>query len=406
MASRDFVAPQAMIAWLLSEHLVRDAALDANGDGSTQMTEKIQALTDEDFCVSVSANCTDADKAALAKARDQLRAFAEAGGDPGYVIEPLDATGQRSSDILESLPPRDLLTHQDLGLRVRCVALPKTDEASEVDEHAYWQENGDSGIRLTGDIDNLSKSRGSLGGVKAAQLSITGDLIEDETAYRINAVAGYAFDLSGGSEVQTVFIPFLEAERVTSGSDTKIDVLGAGFQQAATVNWPNPLRSEFAVTPVYETDSDFESHIGTVKFRWTPSFAEASDVPLGFPEVYGPIELRLGLDLLADAGRVFDDGEDNNLDGEGTFLRLGNQASLQLRGAPGNLFRQFELRVANRYLYNVDTDFEHINQFDATLAYLFPDNENYQLSVAYSNGRDDNSLELYEYWQTQFGIRF
>ena len=47
-----------------------------------------------------------------------------------------------------------------------------------------------------------------------------------------------------------------------------------------------------------------------------------------------------------------------------------------------------------------------INQFDAVLAYLFPGNENYQLSIAYSNGRDENSLELYEFWQTQFGIRF
>ena len=79
---------------------------------------------------------------------------------------------------------------------------------------------------------------------------------------------------------------------------------------------------------------------------------------------------------------------------------------MQVRGAPTNLFRQFELQLANRYLYNVDTAFENINQFDAALAYLFPGNENYQLSFAYSNGRDENSLELYEFWQTQFGVRF
>jgi hypothetical protein len=79
---------------------------------------------------------------------------------------------------------------------------------------------------------------------------------------------------------------------------------------------------------------------------------------------------------------------------------------MQVRGAPNNLFRQFELKLANRYLHNVDTAFENINQFDAALAYLFPGNEHYQLSFAYSNGRDENSLELYEFWQTQFGIRF
>jgi hypothetical protein len=285
-----------------------------------------------------------------------------------------------------------------------CVALPPEAEA----ESAYWHRNGerDGGFRLTGDIDNLSKSRGALGAVKAAQLSITSDLIEDETAYRVNAVAGYAFELAGGDDVIVSFTPFLEAERVTSGDETQIDTLGAGFQQAATVNWPWTLRSQFAVTPIYETDSDFESHTGTLKFRWTPALAPETGFPLGFSQVYGPVDLRFGLDFLADAGRVFDEGDQDNLDGEGTFLRLGNQASLQIRGAPETLLRPIEIQIANRYLYNVDTTFEDINQFDAAIAYLFPGKENYQLSFAYSNGRDENSLELYEFWQTQFGIRF
>jgi hypothetical protein len=271
---------------------------------------------------------------------------------------------------------------------------------------AAAEEDGKGGFRLTGDIDDLSKSRGSLGAVKSAELSINSNLIEDETAYRVNAVAGYAFDLTGGNDIETLFIPFLEAERVTSGSDTQIDTLGAGFQQTATVSWPGPLRSEFAITPLYRTDSDFESQTGTLKFRWTPTLAKTAGFPLGFSAVYGPAELQFGLDILADVGRVFDDGNDNNLDGEGNFLRLGNQVAFQIRGAPGNLLRPVELQLANRYLYNVDTEFEHINQFDATLAYLFPGNENYQLSFAYANGRDENSLELYEHWQTQFGIRF
>lgn len=287
-------------------------------------------------------------------------------------------------------------------------ALPEEPQQATEDDQAYWHKNGErkGGFRLSGDIDNLSKDRGALGGVKAAQLSITGDLIEDETAYRVNAVAGYAFEVAGGDDVVTSFTPFLEAERVTSGDETQIDTLGAGFQQAVTLSWPDPLISQFAITPVYQTDSDFESHIGTLKFRWTPSLRPETGFPLGFAHVFGPIELRLGLDFLADAGRVFDDGEGNNLEGEGTFLRLGNQASMQLRGAPESLIRPFELQLANKYLYNVDTNFEHINQFDAALAFLFPGNENYQLSVAYSNGRDENSLQLYEYWQTQFGVRF
>jgi hypothetical protein len=401
------VAPEALISWLLGEYLVRDAALDADGDGNTLIEEKVRALTEDNYCSAISKKCSAADEEALAGARKQLRAFADQGGGPGYVVELLDRSGNIVQAAPKTILTRDLLDLERRTAQIRCVALPISRDDSDEPVQTYWHENGDGGFRLAGNIDDLSKSRGSLGGVKAAELSITSDLIEDETAYRVNGVAGYAFDVAGGGDIQTSFIPFIEAERVTSGSETQIDTLGAGFQQAATVNWPSTLRSEFAVTPVYNTDSDFESQTGTLKFRWTPSLdGNRAWFPLGFPQVFGPIELRLGLDLLLDAGRVFDEGDQDNLDGEGNFLRLGNQAAMQVRGAPNNLFRQFELKLANRYLHNVDTAFENINQFDAALAYLFPGNEHYQLSFAYSNGRDENSLELYEFWQTQFGIRF
>ena len=297
-ASADRVAPQAIIAWLLDEYPVRDGALDADGDGNTLIAEKIRALTEDDFCASTST-CSPDDEAALAKARDHLRGFADQGGGTGYVIEPSAET----FDLRALLDPAGGTVH------VRCVALPEQPQEADKHDQPYWRENGNSGFRLSGDIDNLSKNRGSLGAVKAAELSITSDLIEDETAYRVNAVAGYAFDIAGGDDIQTAIIPFLEAERVTSGDETQIDTLGAGIQQAAIVNWPGTLISEFAVTPVYNTDSDFESQTGTLKFRWTPSLAAGAGFPLGFPQVYGPLELRLGLDLLADAGRVFDEGD-------------------------------------------------------------------------------------------------
>lgn len=401
------VAPQAIIAQLLNRHYIRQQALDANGDGNTLLEEKILALTDDNFCTSLSTHCSRDDEAALATAREQLRSFAEQRGGPGYIIERLDQDGEASAQDQEIIDLRELLDPDSETFEIRCIAL--SDHAQqEIDEQdaSYWHEKDQGGFRLTGEIDNLGKSRGSLGAVKVAELSITGDLIEDETAYRVNAVTGYAFDIAGGDDLQTLVIPFVLAERVTSGDETQIDTFGAGIQQTATLEWPGTLISEFAVTPVYTTDSDFESQTGTLKFRWTPTLAAKTGLPLGFPRVYGPIELRLGLDLLADAGRVFDEGDQGNLEGEGNFLRLGSQASMQVRGAPDNLLRQFEIQLTNRYLHNVDTTFDDINQFDAALAYLFPGSENYQLSIAYSNGRDENSLELYEFWQTQFGIRF
>ena len=406
--SQDRVTPKDLVASLLDQHVVRDGILDANGDGNTAFAEKVRALTEDDYCTSIATTCSDDDKATLKEAQDQLKAFAASKGKPGYAIERLDGDGNVLTHDAGAITPADLLDPTNQTLAILCVAVDADEQAAADAETPFWHGNGEKkgGFRLAGDIDNLSKSRGSIGAVKAAQLSITSDLIEDETAYRVNAVLGYDFEVVGGDDVTMSFIPFIEAERVTSGSETQIDTLGAGFQQAATVQWPGSLISQFAVTPVYRTDSDFDSHTGTLKFRWTPSLAPTAGFPLGFSSEFGPIELRFGLDFLADAGRVFDEGDSNNLEGEGTFLRLGNQASMQIRGAPDTLIRPFELQLHNRYLHNVDTDFSDINQFDAALAYIFPGSENYQLSFAYSNGRDENSLELYEFWQTQFGIRF
>ena len=51
---QDTVPPRALIAWLLDEHLVRDGALDADGDGNTLIGEKFRALTEADYCSSIA----------------------------------------------------------------------------------------------------------------------------------------------------------------------------------------------------------------------------------------------------------------------------------------------------------------------------------------------------------------
>lgn len=59
--------PQAVVGRLLDENLIRDIALDADGD--TVLYEKIAALTQDDFCSPASKTCTASDGTALAKAR-------------------------------------------------------------------------------------------------------------------------------------------------------------------------------------------------------------------------------------------------------------------------------------------------------------------------------------------------
>jgi hypothetical protein len=116
--------------------------------------------------------------------------------------------------------------------------------------------------------------------------------------------------------------------------------------------------------------------------------------------------VQLGIDGLADFGRVFDNGGDTEIDDESEFFRVGGRLGFQFRGAEDSGFDHISFDVSNRYLKDVDGNQADLYRLDISISYLFSQSENYRLSVSYANGRTDDTLEETEYWKTQFGIRF
>jgi hypothetical protein len=423
------VEPLQLTRWLIAAAKVSDAALDANGDGDTLLAEKQLALVQPDYCAAPERRCSAEDRAALESLNQRLAQFAKQAGGPGYAMArrrrptPPERIAQAAlTERLEvpgqSFQAGEILDPAGRYVRVACLepAAPQIAEGGVAESakpppRPYWvlNPNGTGGFRLTGEIDDLPKTRAKLGSVRPAELSITSDLRNNLKTYQAKAVTGYEVVLQRGDALQTSLIPFMLYERLLDNDldeADEIDKVGFGVQEAITVNLADYAKNEFAITPLYLTDSNFESDVGLLKLRWTPTMGQSTGMPVGFRRQFGPALVQFDLDALADIGRVFDPGDNVDLDDEDEFFRVGGRLGVQLRGAPGTYFDQIELLVSNKYLTNIDSDIEDLWRIDSSISYLFPDAEHYRLSFAYVTGRTDDTLQLTEYWKTQFGVRF
>lgn len=427
------VEPLRLLRWLIAVSDLSDAALDADRNGDTLLAEKQLALVQPGFCTAdPRRSCTVEDSETLERIQERLGDFVNRAGGPDYVFERL-----RRPSIEErfeapflnpfyEVPGRQFQVAEVLDITGRFVQIycttPKEEEEEEpapvVDsggaeiveapEKPSWIFNPREadGLRLTSEIDDLTKDRNKLSAVRPAEFSITADLDEDETLYQVDAVVGYNFEVERSDLVFTSTIPFFLFERFFDGSSNEIDKLGFGVQEAFSFLKPDGSGSGFAVTPLYLTDSDFSTDIGVLKFRWTPTLPSDSAWPIGFPRTYGPLSVQIDIDALSDIGRVFDDGGNSDLIEEARFFRVGGRLGFKFRGAEKTRFNDIELAISNRYLKDIDDGVGDLYRLDASISYLFSEAENYRLSFSYANGRTDDTLEQTEYWKTQFGIRF
>ncbi len=426
------VDPFRLVRWLIAVSGLSDAALDADRNGDTLLAEKQLALVQPDFCkADPRRSCNKNDASTLERIQQRLGDFVDRAGGPAYVFERLrrpTIEERVSSAFLNpfyEVPGRQFQVAEVLDITGRFVRIycsspepEPEDQASIADlsgaeiqetlERPYWIFNprDADGLRLTSEIDDLNKDRNNLGSVRPAEFSITADLDDEETLYQVDAVVGFNFEVERSDLVFTSTTPFILFERFFNGTENEIDKLGFGLQEAFSFFKPDRSGSEFAVTPLYLTDSDFATDIGILKLRWTPTLAPTAPLPIGFPRTYGPLSFQLDIDALTDLGRIFDDGGNNDLDDEAEFFRIGGRLGMKFRGAEKTGFEHIELGISNRYLKNVDDNVGDLYRLDVSLSYLFSQAENYRLSFSYANGRTDDTLEDTEYWKTQFGIRF
>jgi hypothetical protein len=417
---RRILEPRLLVAWLLTSDPITDRALDANADGDTLFSEKQVALAEEGYCSGTSSpRCTPADAAAQSRLHATLVRFVETEGGSEYTFERLrrpDPVSRAAHPVLAAAledPDRaiqigEVLMRDPRFVQIVCVdpSPPTVAEAPPEEGERWTIDTEEGGFRLTGRIDDLSKGRDRIREVAPAQFSIARDLLSQQTSFQVNAVAGYDFEVARGDNVRFGMIPFGLVQRFFEGTITSIDNLGAGLQFAARIRAADLGSSEIAVTPLFETDSDLDSKIGSLKFRWSPTLPPDAAVPLGFFEQYGPVVATFGLDALSEVGLVLDPGTDPNLAIQDDFLRIGGRVRFSVRGAEDTLLEQFEIDVANRYFYDLIGTIENINLFETSVAYNFPGVENYRFSFSYSTGLSEQTLDEIDLWQTQLGVRF
>lgn len=414
------VDPLALIRWAIETSGLGDAVLDADDDGDTLLEEKQLALVDPFYCRRSEVACNEADAAAQHAIHDRLDDFVREQGGRSYRFERI-----RRPDPAERNDFAFLAEHYEvvdrafqLGevlsvpaefVRIVCLERPIPPDliagpASEPEEDLQLPWN--TGLRLTGALDDLGKERAQLRGVRPAEFSIFSDVNDGETTYHVNLFAGYQIGLGTRDRTNFLAIPFFQYEEKFDQSDVDIEKIGGGGLFQATVVSENLGRDEFAISPYFLTDKKASKEILTVRLRATPSLPEETGIPLGYSVELGGLLWRFGLDALVETGNVLGiEDEDSPLE-TGTFLRTGGRIGVNLEGAEGTLLEQFGLELSHKYLYGSIGSPTHINRFEAELSYRVPGSEHYQLSLSYQDGRVDDTLEDKEFWKTTLGVRF
>jgi hypothetical protein len=418
------VDPLRLIGWLLADGEISDATLDANWDGDTLLSEKQRALIDPAFCSARSGRpCPADDVASLDALRERLAALVREEGGSSFTFQRLGRPA--AEERLGHLDPSFEAAGQAFQVgevidgtrgyvRVLCAGptpglVAALGERSEVVQQAPVQVADDAPVsnwRLTGEIDDLTKSRADLRGVRPAEFSISSNLKNNQTIYQVRAVSGYDFERAWGPSQRASFIPLLQYDRFFDGSNDVTNKLGAGAQVSLFGGTADTGTHEIAATPLYLTDSDFDLSVGALKMRWTPTLPEAAPVPLGSSRMLGPLALRFDLDALSEAGHVADPGASTELEEKPNYLRAGGRLSFRVRGAPDTIIERIELDMSNKYFYDFADGINNLNRFDVSLSYLLPQTEHYRVSFSYSIGRADDTLQEIELWKTQLGVRF
>jgi len=413
------VDPLALIRWAIEVSDLSDRVLDADDDGDTLLEEKQLALVDPFYCRRPEVACGEADTAAQQRIHDRLDGFVRAQGGRAYRFErirrpdPVERNGAEFLAERYEVADRRFQLGETLGVPpefVRIVCLerpaPPASIAGALPQREEPELTWNSGLRLSGALDDLGKERAQLRAVRPAEFSIFSDVKDGVTTYHINLFAGYQIGLGRRDGTNYLAIPFIQYEEKFDQSDVDIEKIGAGSLFQATVVSRRLGRDEFAISPYFLTDKKASKEILTVRLRATPSLPEESGIPLGYSAEFGGLLWRFGVDALIETGDVLGIEDEDSPLAKGAFLRTGGRFGIDIQGAEGTLLEQFGLALSNKYLHGFVGAPNQINRFEASLSYRVPGSEHYNFSLSYQDGEVDDTLEDKAFWKTTLGVRF
>ena len=414
--------------WLLTKYKIRHETLEVPTIGTPDKV-RVPALSDIGFCDKYKS--CDGDGPRLYQAQiDTLEFLAQPG--PDYKVD--------TSPDLPHRPYRSKERPFTLGeffsqtpeyVRVSC--LTKAEEPPA--KPSVWRTVADY-VRVRGTVEDLRISRNDAAAfqrTRFATVGITDKKHEAGPTFEISGAIGIANighiskttieeDETGSQRIEPgtmtswSALPFLQYERrYTSGdgrNDSGVYNVGIGALAAATflfgdVGGEGRRRDLFAhdltVYPLFTKDPNKNSELLSIKavYELTP--------PWPYFRAYsklGPFEARAFMQLRGSLGEVLRDGSNNDLDDQNEFARFGGRVGLSLIGDDKLIPSNFVLSAWYQYLDVLKGKFGHIERFEATLDFVFPEQELFSLELKYLDGRVEETLEKETLWHVGVGVRF
>lgn len=265
-------------------------------------------------------------------------------------------------------------------------------------------------IRVRQDPGELAK-RADV--ANAATASLLRNFDGGGNTFALQAAVGIPVELNIGAEgdLPLTLLPYLAVDRVESRSIDDITNLSLGTRLSYSYE-PPPDSGGWghfvdAGTSLV-TDEEVDSLIltGSLTYRPIPGhriFTEGLEV--------GPLRVVPVALGLVEFGTVFDSGTKIELLDTNQYLRAGAELSLFVGPNAGLVdawpfLENFDLSLRYRYLRGFDGPFDNIDQFEATLGYRFPNQENFGFEFSYFKGNKDITLEEQEYFLSAFSVKF
>ena len=426
--------PFQTVLWMLSQLNVRDVALDINGDGDTLLKEKILMLSHKDAVDNCYKNsrCNSHDRTNLLELQTDLHLvlIGASTTDPSmkskyFNIYRLPIQGEFEADrrfseedanLARSTPTRSEFLNGNAI--VECIAQDNNkqdlrqsgvDKNTGTDKRLSLNDISDMDwlgkVLLRGSVEDLTKSGKR---ASSASINVKSDRIGKKTTYDIDAILGVSLNFSKKKTQDYVWdnLLFLGLNRfkVTNGGS---DINEVSFGLMSEVQFrTGDVNHIIKAWPAYITDLKSDVSLGTLELAWAPIFGEAKLNPLISPIRIDPVWFSLDLEGRLQAGKVFDDGGQVELQDTQEYLRAGWHARTQFFGVRGSLIEHFKWGTHYTNTTGFAGQFDNVDFFKSELSYAFDSEDTVSLKLSYENGHKGNQLTKVNLWKIGFGVKY
>lgn len=387
-------------------------AMDADGDGTETESERLDIVM-LNPCVT-DARCKS-DVGKIVGVQQQLAGVFERAD---VVITrkrgPATADELRSEPWLGVKPDSnavgsisELVDPRQRFLSVTCKVFEQTPDGETTGGNPPPTPPRKVALRVTGKLEELSRTGEALKDVDPATLSIENDSIAKKLTFDIDAFVGIDIPVGGGNTL----IPFVQYQRTSvrdrstfpATTKRRPDKLGVG----AIVGLRLAPHDQVDLAPIYVVDYEKGSRVGSLKANWIPGFLRQIDglaVQGSYPLIPKLLSFGLTPRVLAQGSHVFDPGTNTELRMTSDYLRAGGDVTVDLWG--NGALSDFTGSVAYKRLFRLTSGPRDIDLLKASVQYWLDDDQHVSIGYIYERGLDEDTADRVNDWKLTLGVRF